>query len=84
MNAASSLDLVEDTDIVTDTVGVICMDRLGSIAVGSSSGGVTMKSPGRVGPAAIVGHGSWTTEKNGKKLAVCCSGMSVIDEVAKF
>jgi taspase (threonine aspartase 1) len=52
-------------DIMFDTVGVICRDAQGDFAVGSSSGGVTLKPPGRVGPAAEIGSGiSLLTSQN--------------------
>uniref|UniRef100_A0A060T446 ARAD1C38764p n=1 Tax=Blastobotrys adeninivorans TaxID=409370 RepID=A0A060T446_BLAAD len=48
--------IASKTDVIEDTVGVICFD-LKTISVGSSSGGPTMKPCGRIGPAAILGSG---------------------------
>ena len=45
-------------DHITDTVGAIAVDRYGNIAAGSSSGGIGMKVPGRIGPAALIGIGT--------------------------
>ena len=46
-------------DHITDTVGAIAIDCNGYIAAGSSSGGIGMKHKGRVGPAALVGIGTY-------------------------
>ncbi|KAI5798916.1 nucleophile aminohydrolase [Geopyxis carbonaria] len=64
----------DDEDFVTDTVGAICVDRHGRIAAGSSSGGIGMKFRGRVGPAALVGIGTWINAKDGTVVATTCSG----------
>ncbi|KAJ5897832.1 hypothetical protein N7504_008120 [Penicillium tannophilum] len=45
-------------DFITDTVGAIAIDKYGNIAAGSSSGGIGMKHPGRIGPAALIGIGT--------------------------
>ncbi|EAW13027.1 threonine aspartase 1 [Aspergillus clavatus NRRL 1] len=48
-----------DEDLITDTVGAIAVDSNGNIAAGSSSGGIGAKHRGRVGPAALVGIGTY-------------------------
>jgi taspase (threonine aspartase 1) len=66
----------EDEDLVTDTVGAICVDRWGRVAAGSSSGGIGMKFRGRVGPAALIGVGTWIrSDEDGTVVASTCSGM---------
>lgn len=45
-----------------DTVGVIVVDRNFNMAAGTSSGGISLKLPGRVGPSAIFGAGCYLSE----------------------
>lgn len=69
---SSKIDLTEmtaepdiaDNDKVTDTIGAIAIDGEGNMAAGSSSGGIGMKHMGRVGPAALVGIGTYVIPRD--------------------
>ena len=41
------------------TVGCVALDKLGNISAGTSTGGMTMKMPGRVGDSPIIGAGTY-------------------------
>lgn len=43
------------------TVGAVALDRLGNLAAGTSTGGMTNKRPGRVGDSPIVGAGTYAS-----------------------
>lgn len=75
MTSETPLELPKDPDIVQDTVGVICGDTQGTIAVATSSGGTTLKTPGRIGPAGLLGAGLNITRDENKTIqAICLSG----------
>jgi isoaspartyl peptidase/L-asparaginase-like protein (Ntn-hydrolase superfamily) len=52
------------------TVGAVVLDASGSIAAGTSTGGITGKKRGRVGDSPIVGAGTWADSSIG----VSCTG----------
>jgi len=58
-------EIIEEDDRVTDTVGVVVMDRCGRVASTVSSGGIALKQPGRVGQASCFGCGCWAQSKMG-------------------
>ncbi|KAJ6258788.1 L-asparaginase [Drechslerella dactyloides] len=66
--------LKQNVDVVTDTVGAICIDRYGNMAAGSSSGGIGMKQPGRVGPAALIGVGTFVKDRGERQVGTVVSG----------
>jgi len=54
-----------------DTVGAIALDKTGLIAVGSSTGGLPLKVPGRVGDSPLIGCGLYADNEVG---AATCTG----------
>lgn len=45
------------------TVGCVALDKKGNIVAGTSTGGMTMKMPGRVGDSPIIGAGTYADNK---------------------
>jgi beta-aspartyl-peptidase (threonine type) len=52
-------------DMELGTVGAAAVDAEGKIASGTSTGGMMMKLPGRVGDSAIIGAGTYATSAGG-------------------
>ncbi len=48
-----------------ETVGVVAMDKNGLIAVGTSTGGISLHLPGRVGDTPIIGAGTYANKYGG-------------------
>ncbi|MEO0123414.1 MAG: isoaspartyl peptidase/L-asparaginase [candidate division WOR-3 bacterium] len=48
-----------------ETVGVVAMDKNGMIAVGTSTGGISLHLPGRVGDTPIIGAGTYANKYGG-------------------
>lgn len=46
-----------------DTVGCVVVDSWGRVAAGVSSGGIALKTEGRVGEAAVFGAGCWAQDE---------------------
>jgi beta-aspartyl-peptidase (threonine type) len=46
------------------TVGVVALDQAGNLAAGTSTGGTTMKMPGRVGDSPIIGAGTYANNQS--------------------
>eukprot|EP00842_Homolaphlyctis_polyrhiza_P005761 jgi/Hompol1/6186/HPOL_004865-RA len=55
----SYLDDSISKEVLFDTVGAIAVDCLGNVCAGVSSGGISLKYPGRIGEAAVYGAGIW-------------------------
>jgi L-asparaginase / beta-aspartyl-peptidase len=54
------------------TVGVVALDQAGNLAAGTSTGGTTLKMPGRVGDSPIIGAGTYA---NNESCAVSGTGV---------
>ncbi len=48
-----------------ETVGVVAMDKKGLIVAGTSTGGISMHLPGRVGDTPIIGAGTYANRNGG-------------------
>ncbi len=46
------------------TVGVVALDRRGNVAVGTSTGGLQGKMPGRVGDSPLIGAGTYASNQS--------------------
>lgn len=44
------------------TVGAVARDRAGNLAAATSTGGMTAKTPGRVGDTPVIGAGTWACD----------------------
>jgi beta-aspartyl-peptidase (threonine type) len=55
----------------SDTVGAVALDKHGTFAAGTSTGGTPNKYPGRVGDSPLIGCGTYADNSVG---AVSCSG----------
>ena len=51
-------------------MGCVAVDASGNVAAGASSGGLILKTPGRVGQSAVFGAGCWAENNCSGKLSV--------------
>ncbi|PWB45827.1 MAG: hypothetical protein C3F12_07000 [Candidatus Methylomirabilota bacterium] len=63
--------LREETAAGVGTVGAVALDRSGHVAAATSTGGLPLKAPGRVGDSALIGCGTYADDRLG---AVSCTG----------
>jgi beta-aspartyl-peptidase (threonine type) len=49
----------------TGTVGAVARDKAGNIAAATSTGGLTMRLPGRIGDTPLIGSGTYADETGG-------------------
>jgi L-asparaginase / beta-aspartyl-peptidase len=61
----------ERTAAMKGTVGAVAMDRSGTVAAATSTGGLAGKLPGRVGDSALIGCGTYAESSIG---GVSCTG----------
>ncbi|KAG0078615.1 taspase, threonine aspartase, 1 [Podila epicladia] len=73
----------EESDQLNDTVGAICVDRLGRVAAGVSSGGIALKFPGRVSEAALFGAGCWAQDPTHETAGLACSVTGAGEQITK-
>lgn len=48
-----------------DTVGMVCLDEMGTVVAGTSTSGLFMKKPGRIGDSPLVGSGFYADSEVG-------------------
>jgi beta-aspartyl-peptidase (threonine type) len=58
-----------------DTVGAVALDKDGNVAAATSTGGVTLKFPGRIGDTPLIGCGTYADNEAG---ACSATGMGEI------
>ena len=55
-----------------DTIGVVALDQSGGITAGTSTSGMALKLPGRVGDSPLVGSGFYADDTAGAAVATGC------------
>lgn len=72
------------------TIGVVAVDRQGLISVATSSGGINLRLPGRVGDTPIIGagtyadpHGGVSTTGHGEEIMRCLLAFRVVNAMSR-
>lgn len=64
---------------LNDTVGAVVVDASGNIVAGVSSGGISLKVPGRIGDTPVFGAGCWAQNPRGDRPGFACSATGIYD-----
>jgi beta-aspartyl-peptidase (threonine type) len=67
----SFLNQPENRDYKYGTVGAVALDKNGNLAAGTSTGGMTNKSFGRIGDSPVIGAGTYADNRT---CAISCTG----------
>jgi beta-aspartyl-peptidase (threonine type) len=72
------------------TVGAVALDRSGRLAAATSTGGLKMKPPGRVGDSPVPGAGNYATERaavsatgHGELMLRAVTAKTIVDRIAQ-
>ncbi len=65
----NTLLLRDHPEILTDTVGAVALDQNGNFAAAASTGGITLKIPGRIGDTPQIGSGLYADNRAGAATA---------------
>jgi len=68
-SAKNTLLLSDHPEILTDTVGAVALDQYGNFAAAASTGGITLKIPGRIGDTPQIGSGLYADNRSGAATA---------------
>jgi len=79
----SALRLSGQLGDLIDTVGALALDSEGRIAAGASTGGMTLKLPGRIGDSAMIGAGVYADDHLGAAAATGIGELAIRMVLAK-
>nr|MDO8100694.1 isoaspartyl peptidase/L-asparaginase [Candidatus Njordarchaeota archaeon] len=67
-----TIDLIRRFPDLVETVGAVAIDSNGDLAAATSTGGLMLKLPGRIGDTPVIGAGNYADNEAG---AVSCTGI---------